>query len=168
MSTAYARPPTSGAGSIGNNNETYISALEETLARLMMEHESAFAVTTRSAKSIPSNMLAMNKMNNFCQQFMTEMKNEMAKVLAVATTAAKAGTSNGGGDTGGSGTGGIGAGGSTECLHGHRNGSNLPICPHCGKNGNHKPDNCFLLPENAGKKLANFIDGKFVYEKKVE
>jgi hypothetical protein len=48
------------------------------------------------------------------------------------------------------------------------NESNLPLCPHCGKNGKHKPDNCFLLPANACKKLANFIDGKFVYEKKVE
>ncbi len=40
--------------------------------------------------------------------------------------------------------------------------------PHCGTNGKHKPDDCFLLPANAGKKPANFIDGKFVYEKKVE
>ncbi len=29
-------------------------------------------------------MLATNMMNIFCQQLMTEMKNEMAKVLAVA------------------------------------------------------------------------------------
>ncbi len=54
------------------------------LAHLMMERELAFAVTTRSAKWTPSNMLAINMMNNFCPQLMTEMKNEMAKVLAVA------------------------------------------------------------------------------------
>jgi hypothetical protein len=64
--------------------------------------------------------------------------------------------------------GGVGAGGSTGHLRGRRNGSNLPLCPHCRKNGKHKPDNCFLLPANVGKKLAKFIDGKFVYEKKVE
>jgi hypothetical protein len=159
---AYAWPPTSGTGSISNNDETYISVFEEMLARLTMECESAFAVTTRSAKRTPSNTLATNTMNEFCQQLMTEMKNEMAKVLVVATTAAKTGTGNRGG-----GTGGVGAGGGTGRLRGCKNGSDLPLCPHCGKNGKHKPDNCFLLPANAGKKPANFIDGKFVYEKKV-
>jgi hypothetical protein len=64
------------------------------LARLMTEHELAFAVTTRSAKRTPSNTMATNTMNKFFQQLMTEMKNEMAKVLATATTAAKAGTNN--------------------------------------------------------------------------
>ncbi len=97
-----------------------------------------------------------------------EMKNKMAKVLAAATTAAKTGTGNGGGVTGGGGTGGVGAGGGTGHWHGRKNGSNLPLCPCCRKNGKHKPDDCFLLPANAGKKPANFIDGKFVYEKKVE
>ncbi len=158
-SAAYAGPPTSGADSIGNDDETYISVLEETLARLRTKRELAFAVTTRSAKRTPSNMLATNRMNNFCQQLMTEMTNEMAKVLTAATTAVKTGTGNGGG---------VGAGGSTGGLCGHRDGSNLPLCPHCRKNGKHMPDNCFLLPANACKKPANFIDGKFVYEKKVE
>jgi hypothetical protein len=113
-------------------------------------------------------MLATNTINNFCQQLMTEMKNEMAKVLTAAMTAAKAGTGKGGGGTGGSGTGGVGAGGGTGCLHGRKKESNLPLCPHCGKNGKHKPGNCFLLPASAAKKSANFIDGKFVYEKEVE
>jgi hypothetical protein len=62
---AYAEPPTSSAGSIGNDNETYISVLKETLASLTMERELAFAVTTRSAKRIPSDTLATNTMNNF-------------------------------------------------------------------------------------------------------
>jgi hypothetical protein len=53
-SMAYAEPPTSGAGSIGNKDETYISILEETLVHLTMEHELAFAVTTRSAERSPS------------------------------------------------------------------------------------------------------------------
>jgi hypothetical protein len=52
-------------------------------------------------------------MHDFCQQLMTEMKNGMAKVLAMATTEAKACTGNKGGGTGGGGTGGVDAGGST-------------------------------------------------------
>ncbi len=167
-SLAYAGPSTSAAGSIGTNHEAYISALKETLARLTTECESALAVTTKSAKRTPSDTVITNTMNNFCQQLMTEMKNEMAKVLAVATTAAKAGTGNGGGGTGGGGTGVVGAGVGTGCWRGCKNGSNLPLCLHCGKNGKHKPDNCVSLPANAGKKPANFIDGKFVHEKKVE
>ncbi len=167
-SMAYARPPISSAGFIGNDDETYIFVLEETLACLTMEHELGFAVTTRSAKRIPSNTLATNTMKKLCQQLMTEMKNEMAKVLAAATTAAKACTGNRGGGTGGSGTGGVGTGDGTGYLRWCRNGSNLPLCPHCGKNGKHKPDDCFSLPANTGKKLENFIDGKFVYEKEVE
>jgi hypothetical protein len=91
-SVAYAGPPTSGAGSISINNEIYISILKDTLACLMTEREPAFAVTTRSAERTPSNALATNRMNKFCQQLMTEMKNEMPKVLAAATTAAEAGT----------------------------------------------------------------------------
>jgi hypothetical protein len=92
----------------------------------------------------------------------------MAKVLATVMTAAKAGTGNRGSGTGGSGMGGLGAGGGTECLCRCRNDINLPLCPHCGKNGKQKPDDCFSLPANAGKNPANFINGKFVYEKKVE
>jgi hypothetical protein len=138
------------------------------LARLTTEHESLFAVTTISAKRTLSNTLAINTMNKFCQQLMTEMKNEMAKVLAAAMTAAKVGTGNGGGGTGGGGMGGVGAGGSTGHLHGRRDGRDLPLCLHCGKDGKHKPDDCFLLPANAGKKPVNLIDGKFVNEKKVE
>jgi hypothetical protein len=167
-SAAYAGPSTSGNGSIGNDNETYISFLKETLARLTVECELAFAVTTRSAKRTPNGTLAMNTMNNFCQQLMTEMKNEMAKVFAVAMTAAKVSTGNRGGGTGGGVKGGVGTGGGTGRSHGHRNRSDLPLCPHCRKNRKHKPDNCFLLPTNVGKKPVNFIDGKFVYAKKVE
>jgi hypothetical protein len=128
-SAAYAGPPTSSTGSIANDDETYISILKETLAHLMTELESVFAVTTRSAKRTPSDTLATNTLNNFCQQLMAEMKNEMAKVLAVATTAAKAGTGNGGGGTGGGGTGGVGVGGGTGCLRGRRNGSDLHYVP---------------------------------------
>jgi hypothetical protein len=71
---AHARPPTSSTGTIGHDNETHISVLEETLTRLTMERELAFAVTTRSAKKTLSNTLATNLMKDFCQQLMTEMK----------------------------------------------------------------------------------------------
>jgi hypothetical protein len=158
-SVAYAGPPTSAANSISTNNEAYISTLKETLVRLTRERELAFAVTTRSAERTSSNTLTMSTIKYFHQQLMTEMKNEMEKVLAAATTAAKTGTGNRGGGTGGGGTGGVGAGGNTGHRHGRKNGNNLPLCPHCGKNGRHKPDNCFALPANAGKKLANFING---------
>ncbi len=76
-STAYAGPPTSATNSIGTDDEAYISALKETLVRLTMERESAFAVTTRSAKRISSDTLTTSKMKNFCQQLMMGMKNEM-------------------------------------------------------------------------------------------
>jgi hypothetical protein len=64
-SAAYAGPPTSGAGFICNDDETYISVLEETLVHLTTERELAFAVTTRSAKRTPRNTLATNTMNKF-------------------------------------------------------------------------------------------------------
>jgi hypothetical protein len=49
-SAAYAGPPTSDAGSIGTDNDTYISALKEALACLTANCKSAFAETTRSAE----------------------------------------------------------------------------------------------------------------------
>jgi hypothetical protein len=85
-SVAYAGPPTSSAVSIANEDETYNSVLKETLVHLTTERESAFTVTNRAAERTPSNTLATNTMNEFCQQLMTEMKNEMAKVLAAVTT----------------------------------------------------------------------------------
>ncbi len=83
-------------------------------------------------------------------------------------TAAKTGIGNRGGGTGGGGTGGVSAGGDTGRRHGRKNGSNLSLCTHCQKNGTHKPDDCFALPANAGKKPANFINGRFVHQKKAE
>jgi hypothetical protein len=74
-SVAYVGPPTSDAASISNGDETYISVLEETLVCLTMEHELAFAVTTKSAERTPSNTLATNTMNDFGQQLMMNMKN---------------------------------------------------------------------------------------------
>ncbi len=64
-STAYAKPPTNAAGSIGTDNETYISALKEIFVCLTMERELVFAVNARSSKRTPSNTLATNMMNIF-------------------------------------------------------------------------------------------------------
>ena len=88
---------------------------------------------------------------------MTEMKNEMKKMLAAATATTAAVANSG---TGREATAGVGG----RC----KPRSDLPLCPHCKKNINNKPKDCFLLPANADKKPANFIDGRFVNEKKVK
>jgi hypothetical protein len=117
-SVAYAGPPTSSASSIGTDNESYISALKETLARLTTERELAFAVTARSAKRTPSNTMATNTMIFFLPAAHGRDEKLMEKVLAAATTAAKVGTGNRGGGTGGGGTGGVGTGVGTGRGHG--------------------------------------------------
>ena len=157
-SAAYTGPPHSVTGSINDDNETYISALEEAVARLTTEKETAFATTTVTG-STPSTDLGKSMLHDFRQQLLTDVKTEMTKVLAAATLAATAGAET---PTGTS-TGTIKGRG-----RGRTKGSDLPVCPHCGKNGRHKPEDCFSLPANAGKKPANFIDGKYVTEKKAE
>ena len=92
---------------------------------------------------------------------MTDVKNEMTKVLAAATAAATAGANTPTAAT-------TGAESNGGRRRGRKNGSDLSVCPHCGKNGRHKPEDCFSLPANAGKKPANFINGKYVTEKKAE
>ena len=146
------------AGSINDDNETYISALEEAVNRLTTEKESAFAAT-KATGSTPSTDLGKSMLHDFKQQLLTDVKNEMTKILAAATAAATAGTPTAA-TTGASSKGGKG--------RGRNNGAELPKCPHCGKNGRHKPEDCFSLPANAGKKPENFIDGKYVTEKKTE
>ena len=84
---------------------------------------------------------------------MTEVKNEMKKVLAAATTAATMGGNTGGGNNAG---------------RWSRTRGELKLCPNCNKKGTHKPEDCFMLPSNAAKKPANFINGRFVTNKKKE
>ena len=80
-------------------------------------------------------------------QLMTEVKNEMKKFLAVATTAATTGVNTSGGNN----------------TNGRsRTRGDLKICPQCIKKGTQKPEDCFMLLENATKKPANFIDGRYV------
>ena len=157
-SAAYTGHPHNVAGSSNDDNETYISALEEAVTRLTTEKESAFAAT-KATGSTPSTDLGKSMLHDFKQQLLTDVKNEMTKILAAATAAATAGAET---PTGTS-TGTIKGRG-----RGRTKGSDLPVCPHCGKNGRHKPEDCFSLPANAGKKPANFIDGKYVTEKKAE
>jgi hypothetical protein len=86
------------------------------------------------------------------------MRNEMKKVLVAATTAAATGSGARGGDTA--------KDGGKECWRKTR--SDLLLCPHCKRNGKHKPEDCFSLPANADKKPTNFIDGRYVNGKKKE
>ena len=91
--------------------------------------------------------------NNFCLQLMTEVKNKMKKVLAAATTAATTGGNTGGGNN---------AGGLSRTR------GEIKLCPHCNKQGTHQPEDCFMLPANVAKKPANFIEGRYVNQKKKE
>jgi hypothetical protein len=101
-SAAYAEPPPNKEA-VGNDNATYISALEETVARLAMEREMAYAATnaatTKAAAMSPGNTLAANTLNDFRNQLLTEMRNEMKKVLVAAITAVATGSGARGGDT---------------------------------------------------------------------
>jgi hypothetical protein len=160
-SAAYAgSPPNKEA--VRNDDATYISALEETLACLAMEWEMAYAATNaataKAATMSPGNTLAANTLNDFQNQLLMEMRNEMKKVLVAATTAAATGSGAREGDTA--------KDGGKERWRKTR--SDLPLCPHCKRNGKHKPEDCFSLPANTDKKPANFIDGRYVNGKKKE
>jgi hypothetical protein len=158
-SVAYAGPPPNKEA-IGNDNATYISALEEMVARLATERETAYAATNaatiKAATVSLGDTLAANTLNDFQNQLLTEMRNEMKKVLAAATTAAATGSGARGGDTA--------KDGGKECWRKTR--SDLPLCCHSKRNRKHKPEDCFSLPANADKKPANFIDGRYVNGKK--
>ncbi len=158
-SGAYAGPPPNEEA-VGNDNATYISALEETVACLATERETAYAATNaataKAAAMSPGNTLATNTLHDFQNQQLTEMGNEMKKVLVAATTAAATGSGARGGDTA--------KDGGKECWRKTR--SDLPLCPYCKRNGKHKPEDCFSLPANADKKPTNFIDRRYINGKK--
>jgi hypothetical protein len=160
-SAAYVGPP-SNEKAVGNDNATYISALEEMVARLVTEQETAYAATnaatTKAAAMSLGNTLAANTLNDFRNQLLMEMRNEMKKVLGAATTAAATGSRARGGDTE--------KDGGKELWHKTR--SDLPLCPHCKRNRKHKLEDCFSLPAIADKTPANFIDGRYLNGKKTE
>ncbi len=121
-SAAYAGPPPNKEA-VGNDDATYISALEEMVARLATEREMAYAATnattTKASAMSPGNTLAAKTLNDFRNQLLMEIRNEMKKVLVAAMTAAATGSGAGGGDTA--------KNGGKECWHKTR--SNLPLCP---------------------------------------
>jgi hypothetical protein len=91
---AYAGPPPNEEAT-GNDDATYTPALEETVACLTTERETAYAATNATTAKVtamsPCNTLAANTLNDFQNQLLTEMRNEMKKVLVAATTAAATG-----------------------------------------------------------------------------
>ena len=130
-----------------NDDATYISALKETVKQLATEQDSAHAVTSKPTQP-PGDALMESTLNIFCTQLMTVVKIEMKKVLAAETTAALTNSNTGGGRNN--------DGGRSKTK------GELKLSPHCNKKGAHKPEECLVLPANAAKKPANFIDGRYV------
>ncbi len=73
----------------------------------------------QSGRYVPGCTLAANTLNDFRNQLLTEMRNEMKKVLVAATTAVATGSGARGGDTA--------KDGGQECWRKTR--SDLPLCP---------------------------------------
>ena len=122
------------------------------MKQLATEWDTAYAATTKPTQP-PGDSLMASSLKNFRSQLMTEVKNEMKKIMAATTTAATTyGNTGGGSNTGGR----------------SRTRGELKLCPHCNKKGAHKPEDCFVLPENSAEKPANFIDGWYVNQKKKE
>ena len=86
-SVAYSGPPPNVMEVAEDDDATYISALEGMVKQMATERETAYAATTKPTQP-PGDALMASTLNDFCLQLMTEVKNEMKKVLAAATTAA--------------------------------------------------------------------------------
>ena len=142
------QPPSVVMPNGGHDYDTYVSALEDVIARQLVDCEDALTVNTTTTPTVlPTEIMAAKK---------KEMTAMMATMAA----------SSNGGAAGGSGTG-NGTGGGKCKGRVKRDYENMPECPHCTKKAMHKPEDCFSLPANADKmKKANFVDGRFV--KKVE
>ncbi len=101
-SAAYAGPPPNEEA-VRNDDATYILALEETVAHLATEWETAYAATNAATAKVaamsPGDTLATNTLNDVQNQLLTELRNVMKKVLVAATTAAATGSGAIGGDT---------------------------------------------------------------------
>jgi hypothetical protein len=134
------QPPSVVTPTVGQDYDTYVLALEDVIARQLVDREDALTVNT----TVPPNVSL--------PEIMAAMRKEMTAIMA--TMAAS--------NTGGGGTGG-GTGGGKGKGRSKRDYENMPECPHCKKKAMHKPEDCFSLPANADKmKKANFVDGKFV------
>ena len=72
-STAYSGPPPNITVAAGNNDATYISALEETVKQLATERKNACATTTKPTLS-PGDASMASTLNDFRTQLMTEVE----------------------------------------------------------------------------------------------
>ena len=132
--------------------DTYVSALEEVIARQMVDREDALTVNTTATTATTS-----------MASIMAEMNRLTALVATLATT--KVGGNGGGGGTDG-GDGGAKPGRRRNQYGKDKDGNALPKCPHCNKPATHKADDCFSLPKNEEKmKAAGFANGKFTKKK---
>jgi hypothetical protein len=142
-SAAYTMEPP--PNSVPTEVNTYVSALEDIIARQMVDREDALTINTTTATPA------------------TSMAGLAAEVSRLATLVSTLTATNGGGGGGG------GSGGG-ERRRGQRgkdkDGNPLPKCPHCNKPATHAPDECFSLAKNEEKrKAAGFENGKFTNKK---
>ena len=143
-SAAYTTEPP--PPSVPAEIDTYVSALEDIIARQMVDREDALTINTTTATPA------------------TSTAGLEAEVRRLTTLVATLTATNGGGGGGGGGEG----GGRRRGQRGKdKDGNPLPKCPNCNKPATHKPDDCFSLAKNEEKrKAAGFEDGKFTNKKK--
>lgn len=141
--------------------DTYVSALEDVIARQLVDREDALTINTAATTATTSTASMANLMA------------EVTRLTTLVTTMAAANGGGGGGGAGGgggdSGAGGGGGGGGRRRKYQYgkdKNGNDLPKCPNCNKPATHKAEECFSLPKNEEKKkAAGFVDGKFTKKK---
>ena len=143
-SAAYTTEPP--PPSVPAEIETYVTALEDSIARLMVDREDALTINTTTATPATST---------------AALEAEVKRLTTLVSTLM---ANNGGGGGGGGGEG----GGRRRSQRGKdKDGNPLPKCPHCNKPATHKPDDCFSLAKNEEKrKAAGFEDGRFTNKKK--
>ena len=143
-SAAYTTEPP--LPSVPAEIDTYVSALEDIIARQMVDREDALTINTTTATPA------------------TSIAGLEAEVRRLTTLVATLTATNGGGGGGGGGEG----GGRRRGQRGKdKDGNPLPKCPNCNKPATHKPDDCFSLAKNEEtRKAAGFEDGKFTNKKK--
>ena len=117
-------PPPSVVPPTGENDyDTYVSALEDVIARQLVEREDALTVNTNATPTITM------------ANIMVEMKKELTAMIA-----GMAANNSGGPGSGGAG-GGEGGGGRRRLKQKYgkdADGKDLPKCPHCSKPATHK------------------------------
>jgi len=146
-SAAYTMEPP--PNSVPTEVDTYVSALEDIIARQMVDREDALTINTTTAT------------------LATSMASLAAEVSRLATLVSTLTATNGGGGGGSGGGGGGGGGGRRRGKRGKdKDGNPLPNCPNCNKPATHAPDDCFSLAKNEEKrKAAGFENGKFTNKK---